>query len=465
LESPANPPLYRTKDAARNRNDENTDNDVADVFGGNINNTNNNDNDNNQENNDVTAASDNDPHHPVVSPNVTMLSSWSPKPLDELPIRLHITQTEAKHSEYLQEGEIQIDPIRTYQGRASRVSINGCSVISACIVSNHMESHGGISAAQINSVIDTDCIPILSVIRNMLDQDDDDASPLTPSDVHSYMVDHKLLYQDKFSGTAGGNIADPAHLGALLNLLQGEPSKTTQYKSGATLLFREHVISIVKYPINANEAVYDMIDSLPTYEGSGSRTRCHSLDALKVHLEYYSTCKFSKSNIEHIECNLWDNAIAEFDPRVFQSFIWTDVPKPPPLPPPQRKTATFQQGVDDNDSDDDSDDDNTNEDDLDVDADEDDGDDDNDSDDNDNANSSSPSTNQFTNEDVLSDYELLRLKNIQRNQERFKKLGLDKFNACPSTPTQQKKKKRRIRRERVFLRLLLLFKHDLQKNE
>jgi hypothetical protein len=244
-----------------------------------------------------------------------------------LPIRQHITQTKAKHRKYQQEGKIQISPLRTYQGRVSG-STNGCTVISACVVSNHMESHAGISAVQIQSVIDSDCVPLLSAIRKKLGLGY--ASLIIPSDVHDYMVDHKLLYQHKFSGVAGGNITNPAHLGDLINLLQGEPGKTTQYKSGATLFFREHVISIVKYPKNANDAVYDMIDSLPTCNGRGSRTRCHSLDALKVHLEYYSACKFSDSNIKYIEHNRWDDVMADFDPRVFQSFVWTDLPKPKP---------------------------------------------------------------------------------------------------------------------------------------
>lgn len=249
------------------------------------------------------------------------------KKKQQLPIRQHIKHIKAKHRKYQQEGKIQISPLRTYQGRVSG-STNGCTVISACVVSNHMESHGGISAAQIQSIIDSDCVPLLSAIRKKLDLGF--ASLIIPSDVHDYMVDHKLLYQHKFAGVAGGNITNPTHLGDLINLLQGEPGKTTQYKSGATIFFREHVISIVKYPKNANDAVYDMIDSLPTCNGRGSRTRCHSLDALKVHLENYSACKFSDSNIKYIEHNRWDDAMADFDPRVFQSFVWTDLPKPKP---------------------------------------------------------------------------------------------------------------------------------------
>ena len=128
----------------------------------------------------------------------------------------------------------------------------------------------------------------------------------------------------------GGNIVNPEHLGGLMDLLKGEVGKTSSLKSGATLFFKEHVVSIVKHPTNENEAVYDMIDSLPTCNGRGSITRCYSLDALKVYLETYCTRKFTESNIKYIERNRWDDAMADFDPRVFQSFVWTDLPKPKP---------------------------------------------------------------------------------------------------------------------------------------
>mmetsp|Transcript_16826 Transcript_16826/g.19390 ORF Transcript_16826/g.19390 Transcript_16826/m.19390 type:complete len:540 (-) Transcript_16826:261-1880(-) len=263
--------------------------------------------------------------HPTASYDQVVNQEKKEKQLKNVPLRQRIKQINAKHRKYLQEGKIQISPLRTYQGRISG-STNGCTVISACVVSKHMESHGGVSEVQVQSVIDSECVSLLKAIRKKLDLGH--ASLIIPSDVHDYLVDHKLLYQHKFAGVAGGNITNPVHLGDLIDLLRGELGKTSQFKSGATLFFREHVISIVKFPKNANEAVYDLIDSLPTCNGRGSRTRCHSLDALKVHLEYYCTGKFSDSNIKYIENNRWDDAMADFDPRVFQSFVWTDLPKP-----------------------------------------------------------------------------------------------------------------------------------------
>jgi len=245
----------------------------------------------------------------------------------DLPIRQFIEHTIAKHRKYRQEGKIQVSPLRTYQGRING-STNGCTVISACVVSKHMETHGGVSDSQIQSIIDSECVPLLRVIRKKLGLGG--ASLIIPSDVHDYLVDNKLLFQHKFAGVVGGNITDPAHLSELIKLLIGDQGKTSHLKSGATLFFREHVISIVKFPKSVNEAIYDMVDSMPTCNGRGTRTRCHSIDALRVHLEFYCTGKFSDSNIKYIERNRWNDAMADFDPRVFQSFVWSDLPKPKP---------------------------------------------------------------------------------------------------------------------------------------
>ncbi|KAL3918967.1 MAG: hypothetical protein SGILL_003992 [Bacillariaceae sp.] len=253
---------------------------------------------------------------------VAKISKKKPKPP---PIRQLISGTRAKHRELLSQGKIKVSGLGTYQGRVSG-STNGCTVISACCVSKHMQSHAGITNDQIVTVIDRECVPLLRAIRNKLELGG--ASLIIPSDVHDYMVDRKLLHQHKFVGATGGNIIDPSHYGQLLTLLQGEPGKTSHLKAGATLFFREHVVSIVKIPTGPNTALYDMIDSLPTYEGRGSRTRCQSLEALKVHLSFYCTKKLSDSNVTYIERNKWDDGMADFDPRVFQAFVWADLPQP-----------------------------------------------------------------------------------------------------------------------------------------
>lgn len=248
-----------------------------------------------------------------------------PKKPKRLPIRQFIAQASQKYREYQQRRLIQVSALPTYQGRVSG-STNGCTVISASVVSKHLQTHAGITDTDIKSVIDKDCIPLLRSIRSKLGLGS--SSLIIPSDVHDHMVDHKLLYQHKFVGVAGGNICAPDHIQELYNMLEGEPGKTAHLKAGATLFFREHVVSIVKFPTSPTEAVYDLVDSLPTCNGRGSRTRCMSLKALKVLLDWYTSHKFSPNNISHIERTKWDDAMADFDPRVFQAFVWADLPKP-----------------------------------------------------------------------------------------------------------------------------------------
>lgn len=240
-------------------------------------------------------------------------------------IRQHVANAERMRAKLQQERKILVSPLKTYQGRVSG-STNGCTVISASVASKHLETHGGVTDAHLSNIIDRECVPLLRTIRNKLDLNG--SSLIIPSDVHDHMVDHKLLFQHKFVGAVGGNIVDPEHLGGLFNLLQGEPGKTQHFKAAATFFFREHVISIVKFPTSPTEAIYDIVDSLPTCNGRASRTRCMSLDALIVQMEWYSSHKFSDSNCNYIERNRWNDSMADFDPRVFQAFVWADLPKP-----------------------------------------------------------------------------------------------------------------------------------------
>ena len=245
-------------------------------------------------------------------------------PKVELSLRQYISQASLRYNDYLKKGFIQISALNTHQGRIAG-STNGCTVISACVVSKHLQGRG-VTDAEIQAVIDRDCIPLLSAIRSKLGLGG--SSLIIPSDVHDYMVDHKLLYQHKFIGASGGNICNQSHVQEVYKMLEGEPGKTQHLKAGATLFFREHVISIVKFPTSPTEAVYDMVDSLPTVNGRASRTRCNSIKALKVLLEWYTSHKFSDSNITYMERNRWDDSMADFDPRVFQAFVWADLPKP-----------------------------------------------------------------------------------------------------------------------------------------
>jgi hypothetical protein len=141
-------------------------------------------------------------------------------------------------------------------------------------------------------------------------------------------VDDNVLSQDVFEGVSGGNVMDESHMGDFLRLLSvGESGKGGHCKAAATFFFREHVISIVKYlGSNGRQVCYDLIDSLPTsFHGGRSaatRTKCGSLDALRALLHWYCSRKFSDANCQYIDTQKWDDSMADFDPRVFQGFVW-----------------------------------------------------------------------------------------------------------------------------------------------
>ena len=222
---------------------------------------------------------------------------------------------------YQQAGSITVTPLGTYQGRNSS-STNGCTVISALVAASHLTTRPApISDAEINGIIDIQCGPILRKIRGKLGLGGH--ALIIPSDVHDQLVDDKILHQEYFIGAAGGNVMDPNHMGEFLKLLvRGEDGKSEFSKSAATFFFREHVISLVKTPVGKGQCHFDLIDSLPTSEGRGSRTRCKDVNSLQVLMRWYTSRKFSPSDCSHIDRNEWNDAMADVDPRVFQGFVW-----------------------------------------------------------------------------------------------------------------------------------------------
>lgn len=252
----------------------------------------------------------------------------------------------------------QIEFIRlgTYQGRlASSLpkydSTNGCAVISPLVVATHIypqhvhkakpelllqpqttntTSKYGISNVAINEIIDKRAPPILNAVRSKLGLSKH--ALIIPSDVHDYLVDCHILPQHKFVGACGGNILDQKHLNELVEMMVkgNEVSKKSKsvrkLKVGAALFFREHVVSIIKIPLANGECYFDLIDSLPSSRvgGMASRTRCKNRASFETLLRWYASSKFSDSQCEFIDANKWDDGMSEFDPRVFQSFVWSE---------------------------------------------------------------------------------------------------------------------------------------------
>ena len=238
---------------------------------------------------------------------------------ERIPMRELQHQYAQDYKHLLQKGSIKVMSLGTCQGRVA-ASTNGCTVISALIAAKHLNKEGsGISDREVDNIIDRDCGPLLKEIRGKLGLGGH--ALIIPSDVHDHLVDRKILHQEYFIGAAGGNILDHEHLGTLLDLLR-EGEDGDKAKVGATLFFREHVVSIIRGRRSSGALYYDLVDSLPTANGKGTRTRCDSFDALQVLVRYYASKKFSESHCSHVDRNRWDDSLADFDPRVFQGFVW-----------------------------------------------------------------------------------------------------------------------------------------------
>ena len=233
-------------------------------------------------------------------------------------------QYKEEYMKHEQMWKIVVSSLSTYQGRIG-ASTNGCTVISALVAANHLASHSGITDSQIAEVIDRQCGPILQEIRGKLGLDE--RALIIPSDVHDHLVDCKILKQKDFIGAAGGNIMEPDHIGEFIKLLSvGEDGKGASRKAAATLFFQEHVVSIVKCPVGQNQSFYDLVDSIPNMSNGGmaTHTRCSDVESLEVLLRWYASRKFSDSHCSYIDQNAWDDNSADFDPRVFQGFVWAN---------------------------------------------------------------------------------------------------------------------------------------------
>lgn len=90
--------------------------------------------------------------------------------------------------------------------------------------------------------------------------------------------------------------------------------------------FRDHVISILKIPLGNGACYYDLIDSLPSSLAGGMavRIRCKDQSALESVLQWYALSKFSEAHCDFIDANEWNDGMCDFDPRVFQGFVWSE---------------------------------------------------------------------------------------------------------------------------------------------
>lgn len=258
----------------------------------------------------------------------------------KIPVRQLRSQCIQQFDALLQSKQIEIIKLATYQGRLSHTprydSTNGCTVISPLIVATHINPHHytttnkqykhGISNTEINEVIDKRAPPILTTVRSKLGLNEH--ALIIPSDVHDHLVDEKILPQEKFVGVCGGNILDFKHWSGVIDMMvngRGDENAAMQ-KSGAAVFFRDHVISLLKIPLGNGACYFDLIDSLPSSQAGGMaiRIRCKDQSAFEGVFQWYATSKFSEAHCDFIDATEWNDGMCDFDPRVFQGFVWSE---------------------------------------------------------------------------------------------------------------------------------------------
>ena len=228
----------------------------------------------------------------------------------------------------------------------------------------------GVSDRIIQDIIDDDAPSILPSIRTKYNLSG--SAFIIPSDVHDFFIDAALLRQDQFVGVSGGNIFDDAHLHSFLRAVNDD---TSNRRVAATLFFHEHVICLHRLVIkpklgDSTEIWYDFIDSLPAKnmlsydaeamtdagqgadgakdkcgdqvesrdaleggvdtdgpnallaEEKGVRVRCSDSKSLFTMLRWYAYSKLTDNDRSYISRCAWNDGNTEFDPRVFQAFIW-----------------------------------------------------------------------------------------------------------------------------------------------
>jgi hypothetical protein len=254
-------------------------------------------------------------------------------------------------------GRVRISFADTYQGRVP-ASTNGCTVIAPLLCIHHLLEDDsdslpatGLTDATILQVIDLETPAILTQLRSELNLSEQ--AFLIPADAHDYLIDKGQLAQEQFVNVLGGNILDESHLKAMVNALK----EGKQRSLAATLFFHEHVVAILKVQRGSGTAWYDIIDSLPqkdtmmrtdeliedfhrrvglvltphemeeNFLPMTARFRCLDAESLMACLRWFACSKFSEENMSYIDQYSWDENSCDFDPRVFQAFIWTKTPQ------------------------------------------------------------------------------------------------------------------------------------------
>eukprot|EP00980_Cylindrotheca_fusiformis_P021740 scaffold8569_cov139-Cylindrotheca_fusiformis.AAC.10 len=269
-------------------------------------------------------------------------------------------------------GRVRISQVSTYQGKHP-ASTNGCTIIAPVTCIHHFHNENsipdpGLPDRVIEHILDEEIPSMLPTIRKNLGLHE--TAFLIPSDAHEALMNQELLSAEQFKNVLGGNILQEAHLRPLLD----ELATVGEKKIAATFFFHEHVVTILQLRRGAGVVWFDIVDSLPHEEtlcrGTDSsrsgrnidnasrisaddqfriasdfsegqdipgvlleglpdnepamRMRCLDVEALRVALQWYACSVFSAEDASYIDTYQWDENLADFDPRVFQAFVWSE---------------------------------------------------------------------------------------------------------------------------------------------
>ena len=285
-------------------------------------------------------------------------------------------------------GRIRISKVDTYQGRIPS-STNGCTVIAPLLCIHHFHNDTvipdpGLPDGVIVQVIDEETPNILPKVREDLGLVKD--AFIIPSDAHDCLMDQQYMCHEQFVSVCGGNILDESHIQPLVDFLRTTDDKKVAasvfFKEHVITILQlrrtenrvwydlidslphektlsrvgEDTVEAVKQrnPSNGElstadwtastgdwvssersgislgdfdvdgTAIVDLIppDSIPH---NAVRIRCLDEDSLKATLRWYACSVFTDENKAYIDTYKWDEKRVDFDPRVFQAFIWKAV--------------------------------------------------------------------------------------------------------------------------------------------
>jgi hypothetical protein len=233
-------------------------------------------------------------------------------------------------------------------------------------------------------VIDEETPNILPAVRKNLGLQQD--AFLIPSDAHESLMEQQYMCPEQFLNVCGGNILEESHLNVLLDQLSkvgpkkigatlffhehviailqlrrsssnvwfdiidslpnratlklrgNEEDQVTSMSSDGSVFGSQHVFPGSKVSgttssgilsddewadVDGSEMQQLLVDSIPSPQNA-VRIRCLDRDALKAALRWYACSVFSTENSSYIDNYEWNENLPDFDPRVFQAFIWQE---------------------------------------------------------------------------------------------------------------------------------------------